>query len=122
MYRRPCVFTHSLVRAVKIFFDTPSSTRPLIGRETRYYNCMETREIFHLMALIRKRKKRNFDIYSVTKKMCDNTSFYNVIKQTQDKKGTSNLNKRKLVLINSVVRTKTGQPTKFLRMTQTLRM
>ena len=57
---------------------------------------METREISRLADLILKRKQNNFNTHSNRKNICNNTSFDDRIKETQDKKGILDKNKRKL--------------------------
>ncbi len=68
----------------------------MIGREACFCNCMETREISRLADLILKRKQNNFNTHSNRKNICNNTSFDDRIKETQDKKGILDKNKRKL--------------------------
>ena len=45
---------------------------------------METREISRLADLILKRKQNNCNTHCNRKKMCDNTSFDDRMKETQD--------------------------------------
>ncbi len=85
----------------------------MIGREACFYNCMETREISRLADLISKRKQNNFNTHCNPKKMCDNTSFDDRIKETQDKKGILDKKKRKRNYF-VVKLTKTGQPIEWI--------
>jgi tRNA A22 N-methylase len=62
---------------------------------------METQEISRFAALILKRKQNNFNKYW-NKKMFNNTSFDDNIKEIQDKNGI--LDKKKRKVNNSVVK------------------